>query len=102
MSGAPRPTVTGTETTTPPAVEVTLLTQRDCRFCELAVEILARVGQDHPLSVYRVDLDSPVGCELAARHGVLFAPGVLLDGQMFSYGRLSERRLRRRLARPAR
>lgn len=30
---------------------------------------------------------------------MLFAPGVLLDGTMFSYGRLSERRLRRHLDR---
>jgi hypothetical protein len=29
---------------------------------------------------------------------VLFAPGVLLDGQLLSYGRLSERLLRRHLA----
>jgi hypothetical protein len=83
-------------------VEVTVLTQPDCQFCELAVEILARVGQDHPLSVRQVNLDSPDGRDLAARHGVLFAPGILLDGQMFSYGRLSERRLRRHLTRIAR
>jgi hypothetical protein len=36
---------------------------------------------------------------LAARAGVLFAPGVLLDGRPFGYGRLSERRLRRELGR---
>jgi len=29
---------------------------------------------------------------------VLFAPGVLLDGKPFGYGRLSERKLRRALA----
>lgn len=83
-------------------VEVTVLTQPDCRFCELAAEILVRVGQDHPLSVRQVDLDSPDGRDLAARHGVLFAPGILLDGQIFSYGRLSERRLRAQLTRIAR
>ena len=80
-------------------IEVTLLTQADCQFCEIAAAVLARVGEDHPLTVRNVDLDSEDGRALAARHGVLFAPGVLLDGEMFSYGRLSERRLRRHLTR---
>ena len=80
-------------------IEVTLLTQADCRFCDIATAVLARVGEDHPLTVRHIDLDSTHGRALATRHGVLFAPGVLLDGEMFSYGRLSERRLRRHLAR---
>ena len=83
----------------PGMIEVTLLTQADCQFCDIATAVLARVGADHPLTVRRVDLGSEEGRALAARHGVLFAPGVLLDGEMFSYGRLSERRLRRHLTR---
>jgi Alkyl hydroperoxide reductase, large subunit len=80
-------------------IEVTLLTQADCQSCDIATAVLGRVGQDHPMSVHHIALDSAEGRALAARHGVLFAPGVLLDGQMFSFGRLSERRLRRHLAR---
>lgn len=76
-----------------------MLTQPDCRFCEHATEVLTRVGQDHRLRVRHVELGSEHGRDLAARHGVLFAPGIVLDGVMFSYGRLSERRLRRHLAR---
>ncbi|MCH6165247.1 glutaredoxin family protein [Pseudonocardia alaniniphila] len=94
--------VTNDQEMTGTTVEVTVLTQPDCRFCELAAEVLARVGRDHPLSVRHIDLASPDGRDLAAQHGVLFAPGILLDGQMFSYGRLSERRLRRHLTRTTR
>lgn len=79
-------------------IEVTLLTQADCWYCEIAVGVLARVGQDHPMTVRHVGLDTDDGRALAARHGVVFAPGVLIDGEMFGYGRLSERRLRRHLA----
>ncbi len=79
-------------------IEVTLLTQADCRFCEIADAVLARIAQDHPMTVCHVGLDTDDGRALAARHGVAFAPGVLLDGEMFGYGRLSERRLRRHLA----
>jgi hypothetical protein len=80
-------------------IEIVVLSQPDCRFCELAEEILGRVGQEYPLIIRKVRLDSEEGQLLAIRHGVLFAPGVLLDGRLLSYGRLSERLLRRHLDR---
>jgi hypothetical protein len=80
-------------------VAVTLLTQSGCGLCEIAKAVLARVGDDYPLTVTEVDLRSERGQRLAADAGVLFAPGVLVDGQPFSYGRLSERRLRHTLQR---
>ncbi len=76
---------------------ITLLTQADCALCEHAMRVLARVGADHPLEVTKIDLASHEGRALAARAGVMFAPGVLVDGRPFGYGRLSERRLRRTL-----
>ena len=92
MSAEPAPTA-------PQATAVTLLTQADCALCEQAKTVLARVGVDHPLTVHVLDLSGPAGRDLALRHGVLFAPGVLLDGEPFSYGRLSEKKLRRFLGR---
>ena len=82
-------------------VEVTLLTQDDCAFCDAARQILARVSGEYLLHVREVDLATAEGRRLADTAGVLFAPGVLLDGEGFSYGRLSERKLRRALARRA-
>ncbi len=64
---------------------ITLLTQADCTLCEHAKQVLARVGADHPLEITQA--------------GVLFAPGVLVDGRPFGHGRLSERKLRRTLGR---
>jgi glutaredoxin len=78
---------------------VTLLTQADCALCEHAKGVLARVGTDYPLEVTEIDLASEDGRALAAAAGVLFAPGVLVEGRPFGYGRLSERRLRRALGR---
>ncbi len=80
-------------------VRVTLLTQRACTYCEHAKVVLARVGQDFDISIDEVSLQSDEGRSLASRHGVMFAPGVLLDGRAFSYGRLSERKLRKELSR---
>jgi hypothetical protein len=79
-------------------VEVVLLTREDCTFCEEAAAILDRLGVEVPLSVRRVDYDSEEGRRLALSGGMLFPPGILIGGRPFSYGRPSERKLRRELA----
>ena len=80
---------------------VTLLTQEDCGYCEHARQVLARVGEDHPLEITEISLTSGQGRALAAQAGVQFAPGLLVEGRPFGYGRISERRLRRTLHRLA-
>ncbi|MEJ7773121.1 MAG: thioredoxin family protein, partial [Geodermatophilaceae bacterium] len=62
-------------------------------------DVLKRVAAKQTLDISEVSLDDVAGRELASRHGVLFAPGLLLDDEFFSYGRLSERKLRRELQR---
>lgn len=80
------------------SIHVTLLTKAQCAFCEDAKAILSRLAADYPLVIETVDLDSPVGEQLALRGDVLFPPGLFLNGQPFSYGHVSEKRLRRVLA----
>ena len=77
--------------------EVVVLTQADCGFCDQAKKTLARVAKEFELRISEVDLVSSEGQELARNSGVMFPPGILLDGRLFSYGRLSERKLRREL-----
>lgn len=76
---------------------ITLLTQPDCGLCDHAKQVLAKIAGDLSLTVEEVDLGSATGRRLAGQAGVLFAPGVLLDGHPFSFGRLSERKLRKAL-----
>lgn len=80
-------------------IEVLLLTQDDCAFCVQARAVLERLADEYPLAIRTRELDSPEGQELAARGGIFFAPGIFIDGEAFSYGRPSERRLRRELRR---
>lgn len=91
--------VEGTLANLPQWVEVVLLTQPDCGFCDHARTVLERVGLDFALRISAIELGTPAGEALAREGGVLFPPGVFLDGQLFSYGRLSERKLRRELNR---
>jgi glutaredoxin len=78
---------------------ITLLTQEDCAFCERAKKVLARVSADYHVDVTEIDARSEEGRALASAARFQFTPGVLLDGQPFSNGRLSERKLRRALDR---
>lgn len=76
-----------------------ILTQERCDLCERAGELLERLSEEYPLRIRALSLDSSHGRELAASGGILFAPGIFVDGVPFSYGRLSERKLRRELER---
>lgn len=78
---------------------VTLLTQTSCSFCEQAKETLARLRQEEAFEIEEISLEGEEGRALGERHGVLFAPGILVDDAFFSFGRLSERKLRRELQR---
>ncbi|MGH3992882.1 MAG: hypothetical protein ACRDSN_10525, partial [Pseudonocardiaceae bacterium] len=62
-------------------------------------QMLDRLAREFPLAVETRDLASEEGRALAERGGVMLPPGLFLDGQPFSYGRVSERRLRRELRR---
>lgn len=79
------------------AVDVLLLTQANCDFCDRAKALLERLGEEFDLQVEERDLRSAGGRGVAEAHGVLFAPGILLAGELVSYGRPSERRLRSEL-----
>lgn len=77
--------------------QITLLTAPACELCDHAKAVLARVGEDHDLEVVELSTETERGRHLMVEHRVAFPPGVLVDGQPFSYGRLSERMLRREL-----
>ena len=78
---------------------ITLLTKPDCDLCDHAKQVLARIGTDHAIDVETVELDGDRGRTLAVASGMAFPPAVFVDGESFSYGRLSERKLRKALAR---
>jgi glutaredoxin len=80
-------------------MRITILTQASCSSCEQAKLVLARLARDHRFEVQEIGLGTDEGRSLAVRHGIAFAPGVLIDGVMFSYGRLSEKKLARHLSR---
>jgi hypothetical protein len=82
-------------------IAVLMLTQDQCGFCAQAHDLLQRLAREYELSISEMDINAPEGQALALRGGLLFPPGIFLDGQPFSYGRPSEMKLRRELDRRA-
>jgi hypothetical protein len=80
-------------------VEVLVVTSEACHLCEDALEALAELGRDHPLAVREVPLDSDEGRAVLERLRPPLPPFVLVDGELFSSGRLPRRKLRKRLER---
>ena len=94
MTRQPVPT-RGSSAVAEATIDVWLLTQRDCVFCEQAKNVLGRLSHEFPLAVTEIALACVEGQALALQHRVPFAPGVFINGTLASYGRPSERRLRR-------
>ena len=80
-------------------MHITVLAAPSCELCEHAQSVLARVARDHPMAVEELSTETEPGRKLMIEHRMAFPPGVFIEGQPFSYGRLSERKLRRELAR---
>jgi len=78
-------------------VNITVLTQPSCAYCDQAKEILSRLASDYSFIVNEVGLQTDEGRFLAINNGVMFAPGILIDGKLFSFGRLSEKKLKAKL-----
>lgn len=74
---------------------ILLLTQENCGYCDLAKKMLDRLCVEFPLSISTLSLDTQRGQELAQQNGILFPQGLFIDGKAFSYGRPSEKKLRR-------
>lgn len=80
-------------------LNVLILTQDNCGFCEDATILFERLARDFPLSVATLEVDSPEGQMLAAQGGVMFPPGIFIEEEPFCYGRPSERKIRREIER---
>lgn len=79
------------------AIDILVLIQEDCAFCDHAQDVLARLQREFDLTVTSLEINSEEGAQLATEGGIMFPPGIFVAGQPFSYGRLSERKLRKRL-----
>lgn len=76
---------------------VLLLTAPECRYCDDARRVLDRLAEEFELDIETRSIDDDAGRALALEHGILFPPGIFVDGAFVQYGRPSERKIRHRL-----
>jgi hypothetical protein len=78
-------------------MRVTLVSAPDCHLCTHGRAIVERIAQDGvPLEVQELDWTDSAGTALVMRDGVPFPPALYVDGELWGYGRLSERALRKK------
>lgn len=76
-------------------IGVILLTSAGCHLCEDARGSLKSLAGEFDLEVREVDMSSAEGLELIRRYRPPMPPAVLIDGELFSFGRLPRTKLRR-------
>jgi len=79
--------------------DVIVLTSPVCHLCEDAVEALGDLTPEFDLTVRKVDMLSAEGKRLVDRYRPSMPPAVIVDGELFSAGRLPRKKLRRLLER---
>ena len=81
--------------------DVVVLSSPACYLCDDALETLAELGREFPIRVREVGIETPQGRELLRIHRPALPPALLVDGVLFSAGRLPRKKLRRLLERAA-
>lgn len=81
--------------------DVVVLSSPGCHLCEDALEALSDLAREFPIRVREIDMASPEGRALVRAHRPAMPPAVLVDGVLFSAGRLPRRKLRKLLERAA-
>ena len=76
-------------------LDVLILVQAGCHFCRDAQAMLDRLAGEYPLRIRTLDMSTPEGERIALEAGLLFPPGILVQGRPLCYGRPSEGKLRR-------
>lgn len=82
----------------PPSRRLTVVHAPGCHFCSDAEEALNALAHEFILDVVWLDASEPRGAALVREHRAPMFPLVLLDGALFSFGRLPRGKLRRSLS----
>ncbi len=82
-------------------VDVIVLSAPGCHLCHDAVRSLGEMAAEFELSVREIGMDSPEGMDLIRLHRPAMPPAVIVNGRLFSIGRLPRKKLRKRLLQDA-
>jgi hypothetical protein len=81
-------------------VDVLVVTSPACHLCEDALEVLGELAPEYGLTVRDTPIGSVEGQAVFERFRPPLPPFVIIDGDLFSSGRLPRKKLRKYLERP--
>ena len=81
-------------------VDVLVVTAPACHLCEDALEVLEELAPEYGLTVRETPIGSVEGKAVFERFHPPLSPSVIIDGELFSSGRLPRKKLRKYLERP--
>lgn len=81
------------------SIKVTLLSKKDCHHCDVAKKLFQNLQADYPIALEIVDMTSERGMTIGKDFGIFFPPGILINNKPFSYGRPSEKKIKKELNR---
>jgi hypothetical protein len=77
--------------------EIVLITSSACHLCHDARAALDELSREFPIELRVVDIASAEGRRIVERFRPPMPPAVLVNGALFSFGRLPRKKLRRKL-----
>ena len=80
-------------------IDVLVVTSPACHLCEDALEALGELAPEYGLTVREIPIGSVEGRAAFERFRPPLPPFVIIDGELFSSGRLPRKKLRRHLER---
>lgn len=81
--------------------EIMLVSASACHLCADAREALDALAREFPIEIREVDVASAEGRAIVERFRPPMPPVVLVDGMLFSFGRLPRMKLRRHMEQAA-
>lgn len=74
--------------------EIIFYKRKECHLCDIALEILRRLQNEHDFTLKLVDIEE--NDDLEEKYG-LYIPVVEIDGEVIQFGRIDEHVIRMRL-----
>lgn len=78
-------------------LKVTLISSPDCHHCLVVKGTLEKMEKDYPeLIIEEIDMTTEEGQGLVQKYSILSSPGILINGEFFSMGIVSEEQFKKK------
>lgn len=75
-------------------ITITMVSTEGCHTCKEVKETLNKLTSEYDLSINEVDATTDKGQELIKKHNISSSPGLIINNEFFSSGKVTEKQLR--------